>query len=67
MLLGACTIFVCTRFVYNLICFESLNWSKEQKLAQFKVAQNTEWHSLIEVLEVSDLVSIYVQAIHQKL
>ena len=29
--------------------------SKEQKLAQFKLAQNTKWRSLTEVLEVSVL------------
>ena len=29
--------------------------SKEQKLPQFKLAQNTKWRSLIEVLDVSDL------------
>ena len=30
--------------------------SKEQKLAQFKLAQIIKWRSLIEGLEVSDLV-----------
>ena len=38
-------------------------------MVQVKLAQNTKWHSIIEVLEVSDLFDclLYVQAIDQKL